>query len=287
MALTRVHPVATWESHATEMALWGKPSVDLSMKRSARFDLEAAEGRGVSSGSVYSTILLNHAIQSFASSAPAGIRNSNVVLDVGCGESPYRDLLAPTTYVGIDRKPRPKPGDLAAVADVMAIPLRGEYFDGVVCTEVIEHVGDERLLLKELARVAKPGAKLVLSSPFVHGLHEMPYDFRRLTSIGLATVLQDAGWTVETMWSVGGPLVVSVDSFVRWANQWTRAVANKLFKKGSLPHRLLVAPTVSGQKVLAGIALRSRFTRLGAIDPFTGRPRLTLGYVVVAIRRDD
>ncbi|MGB6058594.1 MAG: class I SAM-dependent methyltransferase [Microthrixaceae bacterium] len=255
------------------------------MGRKPRFNLDAAEGRGVSSGSVYSTILLNHAIQSCAGGA-ADATGANAILDVGCGESPYRNLLAPTTYVGVDRRPRVRPADLAVVADVMAIPTRGRFFDGVVCTEVIEHVNDERELMKELARVARPGAKLVLSSPFVHGLHEMPYDFRRLTSIGLASVLEEAGWKVDAMSSVGGPLVVAVDSFVRWANQWNRAIANKLLKKGSPAHRLTVAPTVKGQKVLAGIALRSRWTRLGAIDPYAGKPRLTLGYVVVATRKD-
>lgn len=272
------------ENHGTRKVLGKKSVSGPGVSRTEPLDLDAANGRGVSSGSVFSTILLNHAIKACTATAPP--TRLNFVLDVGCGESPYRDLLAPSTYVGIDRAPSPRPGDLAVIADAMALPVRGGSFDGVVCTEVIEHVDDERALIKELGRVAKPDAKLVLSSPFAHGLHEMPHDFRRMTSIGLVTVIEEAGWTVERISSVGGPFVVTMDSFVRWADQRTRAVARRLFKVGSALHRVTVAPTVTGQKLLAAMALRSRSTALGAIDPFVGKPRLTLGYVVVATRKD-
>jgi hypothetical protein len=125
----------------------------------------------------------------------------------------------------------------------------------------------------------------VLSSPFVHGLHEQPFDFRRLTSIGLRKVLEDHGWEVQRMTCVGGPMVVTLDSLVRWCDSAVRRVALRLLGDGSVPARAVTAMSRSLQELLAGLTLVSPLTRFGEIDPGHPTPRLTLGYVVVARRR--
>lgn len=244
-------------------------------------DLDAATGRNVSSGSVFSTILLTHAIRS------AAVTRSARVVDVGCGESPFRDLLEPELYVGIDRSPRTRTGDPAVIADAAQLPVATAMFDGVLCTEVIEHVPDERALAAELARVARPGAQLLLSSPFVHGLHEVPFDYRRLTSIGLATVLSEAGWHVEEVLSIGGPLVTSLDSFVRWMNSKCRSLSRRLFRTGSGPDVAVQRGSAAMQRRLAWLALRLPRSHVGRIDPMAPSPSLTLGYVVLARRRTE
>jgi ubiquinone/menaquinone biosynthesis C-methylase UbiE len=48
------------------------------------------------------------------------------------------------------------------VADVTRLPLANESFDCVTCGYVLEHVPDPRAGLSELARVMKPGARLLL-----------------------------------------------------------------------------------------------------------------------------
>jgi SAM-dependent methyltransferase len=45
-------------------------------------------------------------------------------------------------------------------------PFSGRRFDGVVCTEVIEHVPDPEALVAFLARVVKPGGKLLATVSF-------------------------------------------------------------------------------------------------------------------------
>lgn len=49
-----------------------------------------------------------------------------------------------------------------------ALDFADAAFDVVTCFEVIEHVGDAAKLMRELARVLKPGGALVLSCPSLH-----------------------------------------------------------------------------------------------------------------------
>jgi len=231
----------------------------------------------VASGSVFSTILLQRVI------ADSAVEPVTSVLDVGCGRSPYRELLGPSIYVGVDRLPTNP--DLAGIVrgDADALPIRAACFDGVMCTEVIEHVPDERELVRELARVARPGAVLVLSSPFVHGLHEAPLDFRRLTTLGLTTILGDAGWDVETIRCIGGPAVVTIDSALRWLDSTVRRVSRRVLV-GRVP-KLIADSSRWLQTLMSRVVLGAPGSRFGPVDPAWPDPRLTLGYVVVARRR--
>lgn len=51
------------------------------------------------------------------------------------------------------------------VADIAHLPFRDRAFDLVICSEVLEHIPDEKGAVRELARVLKPGKDLVVSVP--------------------------------------------------------------------------------------------------------------------------
>jgi len=51
------------------------------------------------------------------------------------------------------------------VADVTRLPFRDDYFDLVICSEVLEHIHNDKTAVAEVIRVLKPGSQLVISAP--------------------------------------------------------------------------------------------------------------------------
>ena len=52
-----------------------------------------------------------------------------------------------------------------SAADITGLPFKNETFDLVICSEVMEHIPNERQAVKELVRVLKSGCNLVVSVP--------------------------------------------------------------------------------------------------------------------------
>jgi SAM-dependent methyltransferase len=52
-----------------------------------------------------------------------------------------------------------------AAADVGCLPFKDDYFDLVICSEVLEHIQDHFQAIREIVRVLKPGCNLVISVP--------------------------------------------------------------------------------------------------------------------------
>jgi SAM-dependent methyltransferase len=114
------------------------------------------------------------------------------VLDVGSGGSSY-DGYFPNRLT-VDSDPAKDP-DL--VADAHALPFSDAEFGLVLCTEVLEHVQEPRVVASELMRVLKECGQLVLTTRFVYPLHESPRDYWRFTRYGLEELFED--WTITTL----------------------------------------------------------------------------------------
>jgi SAM-dependent methyltransferase len=126
------------------------------------------------------------------------------VIDVGCGVQPYRRFLGPkvTEHVGVDRLGAFAQPDLEG--DALNLPVPDASFDAALSTQVLEHVPQPQLALKELARVLRPGGTLILTCPGTWPHHEQPYDFYRYTRFGLEYLLQDAGFQIIELKAQGG-----------------------------------------------------------------------------------
>jgi SAM-dependent methyltransferase len=51
------------------------------------------------------------------------------------------------------------------MADVSALPFEDHFFDLVICSEVLEHITEDKNAAREMIRVLKPGHHLVVSVP--------------------------------------------------------------------------------------------------------------------------
>lgn len=123
-------------------------------------------------------------------------RRNGTVLDLGAGVKPYAALYEPffgrTRSVDVATSPHDiSTVDVIASAD--ALPFEDEYFDCVICTEVLEHCRDPRAVVRELHRTLRPGGYAFVTTPFLVHLHEMPFDFYRFTPSALTDLTQSAG----------------------------------------------------------------------------------------------
>lgn len=123
------------------------------------------------------------------------------ILDVGSGSGPYSAMLKDCSCVRIDVTPAVSP-DALAQADALAF-VDGS-FDGVLCTEVLEHLKEPRAALGEIQRVLRPGGVLYVSAPQTWGLHYEPHDYWRFTRHGLRLLLESAGFDVLRVERIGG-----------------------------------------------------------------------------------
>ena len=95
---------------------------------------------------------------------------SGLVCDIGCGSS---HILADLPHaIGIDlrleklRFMRPRHHGALMQGDGMALPFADASLDGIISSEIIEHIPDENgRHIDELLRVLKPGGIMVLGTP--------------------------------------------------------------------------------------------------------------------------
>lgn len=141
--------------------------------------------------------LLRDALKRAAISLEAGI-----VLDVGCGNKPYRALFPGCRrYIGFDYSVERKP-DFVSVAE--AVPLPNAIIDVVLCTEVIEQTREPHAVISRDVQAFEAGGMLLLSAPMSCNLHYEPHDYYRFTCYGLEYRLKRAGFTVVKTQRLGG-----------------------------------------------------------------------------------
>jgi SAM-dependent methyltransferase len=130
------------------------------------------------------------------------------VLDVGCGQSPYKELLLSgprvTGYLGMDLEGAPDTFRPDLAWDGATIPRPDCSFESALATEVLEHCPHPEYVLEEIFRVLKPGGFLFLTVPFLWPLHTVPYDEYRYTPFSLRRLLDEAGFGEIEIVAPGG-----------------------------------------------------------------------------------
>jgi SAM-dependent methyltransferase len=95
---------------------------------------------------------------------PELARGSARVLDLGCGDGALSADLVERSGARVTaadlawkraRAAAERPGVGAAQASVYALPFRDDAFDLVVCTDLLEHLDEPELAMRELVRVSR------------------------------------------------------------------------------------------------------------------------------------
>jgi len=133
------------------------------------------------------------------------------ILDVGCGTGmTMKDLSVGNEVWGLD-------GDLAALnfcrkrgfknltrADLSKkMPYHDKTFEVILCLDVLEHLKDDRLPLREFRRILKPGGILVITVPAYPQLmsrwDEVSGHYRRYSRSNLESLVVRAGFKIKKL----------------------------------------------------------------------------------------
>jgi SAM-dependent methyltransferase len=132
------------------------------------------------------------------------------VLDAGCGSGRLLDELRDYGHVtGLDLNPdsveiaRSRGHADVVQGPVEQLPWPDETFDLVISLDMVEHTPDDRVTLRELHRVTKPGGVFLMTVPALRALwsshdvfnnHHRRYDRRMMRALAA-----DTGWTIDRM----------------------------------------------------------------------------------------
>lgn len=124
------------------------------------------------------------------------------VLDIGCGDAIFAELMPEFEWYGVDINIERATKRVVGSAeheirlcehDLMKppYPWPEKYFDAIICSEVLEHLWDLRIVHKEAKRLLKRDGVYMISTPNFDWLTNHLESFRRVMSDFAAH------WTVE------------------------------------------------------------------------------------------
>lgn len=126
------------------------------------------------------------------------------VIDIGCGSMPYKKIFSNANkYTGIDFRSYSKNSTFlkykpdiyfpSFYAKTLNLPFKSNSFDAALSFQVLEHHKNPEKLIHECIRITRKNGLIILSFPFIWGLHEEPNDYYRLTEYMLAEFAKKHG----------------------------------------------------------------------------------------------
>jgi SAM-dependent methyltransferase len=151
------------------------------------------------------------------------------LLDIGCGDKPYKDLCSPyvAEHIGVDHKGTlHDKSEIDLFGTAYNIPVDDGFFDTALCTAVLEHLEEPSIAIKETHRVLKPGGYAIYTVPLFWHLHEEPRDFYRYTKYGLKYLFEKNGFEIVELNPMSGFWVTFGQELVYYL--WRFRVGGKL-----------------------------------------------------------
>jgi SAM-dependent methyltransferase len=219
-------------------------------------------------------------VKSWAGKAPAGAR----VLDMGAGPGRYRELFSHCDYraqdFGQELGTIGRYTKLDYECDLTAVPAPDASFDVILCTEVLEHVPDPAAAIAEMARLLRPGGRVLLTAPLGSFLHQLPYHYYGgYTPEWYRRFLTEKGFAVEQ--------IESNEGFFSWLSQETLRLSYLLSPFNPKRRAIsFVAKIVLTLLWLLSLPLAVLFAPLAHwLDRLQLDDTATIGYHVAAVRR--
>lgn len=151
-------------------------------------------------------------------------RGEGVVLDVGCGLGFFLRALGPRwDRYGVEPMPVPYGeaarslgADRIRNSDLMAATLPSAKFDAITFWDSLEHLPNPRAILREAARLLRPGGIVLIGLPNFGGYQarhfgedwfglSLPHHFYHYTRETLTRLLETCGFRVRVMEDRTGP----------------------------------------------------------------------------------
>lgn len=131
---------------------------------------------------------------------------SGILLDYGCGNKPYYSFFEHRVakYLGIDVTQNTFQTVDCVVPPGVPIPFADDAVDTVLSTQVLEHIAEPGMYVREIARVLKPGGHCILTCPGSFMLHEEPEDYFRYTKYGIEFLIRKHGMHIVRVDTAGG-----------------------------------------------------------------------------------
>ncbi|MEB4677470.1 class I SAM-dependent methyltransferase [Enterobacteriaceae bacterium G50] len=152
-------------------------------------------------------LLLRALVRSLRNQAEHHISPETFMLDFGCGDSPYAEMMRQLNinYCGADLDDN----GTIKIDQQGRVPLDDGVAGAVLSIQVLEHVRDLDAYCAEIRRLLSDDGLLLLSTHGTWLYHPHPEDHRRWTRTGLIADLTDRGFAVDEVEALIGPLATT------------------------------------------------------------------------------
>jgi ubiquinone/menaquinone biosynthesis C-methylase UbiE len=161
--------------------------------------------------------LYNYLLRKKAIKTELKSKTNGIILEIGSGISPVTTSYSGNAIVYTDISfqailtlQRTLDKGCFVVADVLYLPFKSNLVSCIVCSEVIEHIEDDKGAIAEIARALEPGGSLIITFPHRCAYFSIDDEFvghyRRYEMDNMESLLDNAGLTPLFIKKILGPL---------------------------------------------------------------------------------
>ncbi|MFC1855963.1 class I SAM-dependent methyltransferase [Thermodesulfobacteriota bacterium] len=172
---------------------------------------------------VLKSYIYNYILRKRAVAENLETNEDSMILEVGSGLSPvtppadnviYSDL----SLTALQTLKNSQKEGMYVVADATALPFKESVFTHVVCSEVLEHIPDDKKAVKEVSKVLEPSGDYIITFPhrkfYFAADDRFVEHFRRYELDEMESILHDSGFETKKIVKVLGPLEKILMNFI-------------------------------------------------------------------------